>query len=166
MTEVKLNNKVYNLDIDSGNSGKINSVEYSFEVLSEKNDNYIVKMNGKTFDIDVIEVDNNTKKIDLLINGTFQSFSIKNDFDILISKLGYNKTKTDHSKLIKAPMPGLVHAINVEVGDSIIENQKILILEAMKMENIIKSKASGIVKEIKVNVGDSVNKDEILVVLE
>jgi len=67
---------------------------------------------------------------------------------------------------VVAPMPGKVLSINVKVGDMIDAGQPILILEAMKMENILNAPSSGIVKEIKVAPGDSANQGDVLVVIE
>ncbi|MNF13023.1 Glutaconyl-CoA decarboxylase subunit gamma [compost metagenome] len=64
---------------------------------------------------------------------------------------------------IKAPMPGLVLNVIVESGQEVNKGDNLLILEAMKMENIIKSPSSGIVKKILVTKGDKVEKNEILI---
>ena len=63
-------------------------------------------------------------------------------------------------------MPGLIRELQVKVGDSVQEGQPVLILEAMKMENVIKSPAPGIVREIPVDVGSPVEKGQVLVVFE
>jgi len=68
--------------------------------------------------------------------------------------------KMDH---VKAPMPGLVLDILVEVGQTINKGDNLLVLEAMKMENIIKASGTGIVKNIKVNKKDAVEKNQLLI---
>ena len=70
------------------------------------------------------------------------------------------------SKEIKAPMPGTIINILVDVGDEVLEYQEVLILEAMKMENAIPSAEAGTIKEIKVKVDDKVSTDQVLMVLE
>ena len=70
------------------------------------------------------------------------------------------------SKEIKAPMPGTIINILVDVGEEILEYQEVLILEAMKMENAIPSAEAGTVKEIKVKVDDKVSTEQVLMVLE
>lgn len=52
---------------------------------------------------------------------------------------------------VKAPMPGLVLDILVEAGQSVNKGDNLLILEAMKMENIIKASGNGVVKNININ---------------
>jgi len=69
-------------------------------------------------------------------------------------------------KALKSPLPGTIIDITCNVGDSVKKGQKLLILEAMKMENSINSEKDGIVKEIKVNRGDVVLEGVDLIVIE
>ncbi len=64
---------------------------------------------------------------------------------------------------IKAPMPGRVLEIMKNPGDSIVKGDGILVLEAMKMENVIKSPVDGIIKKIVVEKNQAVDKNELLV---
>lgn len=70
------------------------------------------------------------------------------------------------SKEILAPMPGKIIEILVDEGDQVEEDQELLVLEAMKMENVIPATDSGKVIEIKVKLDDNVTKDQVLVVME
>jgi glutaconyl-CoA decarboxylase len=63
-------------------------------------------------------------------------------------------------------MPGKVLSINVEVGDKVKAGQPVLILEAMKMENILNAPSDGTVKEIKVAPGANANQGDLLIVIE
>lgn len=67
--------------------------------------------------------------------------------------------------LIKAPMPGLVVDVSVEVGQEVEAGQKVVILESMKMENELKSPRAGQVERVQVKAGDSVEQDQVLVVV-
>jgi biotin carboxyl carrier protein len=67
---------------------------------------------------------------------------------------------------LKAPMPGLILKIEIEVGQSIKKGDGLIIIEAMKMENELKAHTSGIVKEIKVKSGQPVEKNQVLVIFE
>lgn len=66
---------------------------------------------------------------------------------------------------VKAPMPGIICEIKVKPGDSVIEDQEVLTLEAMKMEMPIVSTAAGTVKTIQCNKGDAVQGGDLLVVI-
>ncbi len=64
---------------------------------------------------------------------------------------------------VTAPIPGLIKGIFVKVGDKVTVGQKLLIMEAMKMENIIDSQMDGVITEILVGDGDNVDQDQELV---
>ena len=67
---------------------------------------------------------------------------------------------------ITAPMGGKILDVKVSVGDTVSEDDEVVILEAMKMELPIVSTGSGTVKEIKCKKGDAVEADAVLIVLE
>lgn len=67
---------------------------------------------------------------------------------------------------IKSPLPGVILTIDCKVGDKVKKGQKLLVLEAMKMENTIPSDLEGEVVEIKVNKGDSVLEGADLVIIK
>jgi biotin carboxyl carrier protein len=60
-------------------------------------------------------------------------------------------------------MPGLIIDLKVKAGDAVKPGDQLLILEAMKMENILKSQGEGTVKTVKVNKGDTVEKGQVLI---
>lgn len=68
--------------------------------------------------------------------------------------------------VIKSPLPGIVLDILVREGDTVKAGQKVILLEAMKMENNIDSDKEGRIAAIKVNQGDSVMEGDVLVVIE
>ena len=57
---------------------------------------------------------------------------------------------------VSSPLPGVILDVCVKEGDTVKNGQKIMVLEAMKMENVIEATADGVIKSIKVNKGDSV----------
>ncbi len=67
---------------------------------------------------------------------------------------------------IRALMPGKVVDVLVQVGDTIVRDQGLVILEAMKMENEVKSPASGEVQEILAAAGQTVEAGQVLVVID
>lgn len=66
---------------------------------------------------------------------------------------------------IKAPMPGMVVSVPVQVGQEVKKGDNIVILESMKMENELKTPRGGTISQINVQKGDSVEQGQVLVVL-
>jgi len=69
-------------------------------------------------------------------------------------------------QVLKAPMPGKVVFVSVEVGQAVRPGDGLVVLEAMKMENEFRATVAGHVKEIPVQVGQAVNPGDPLVVIE
>lgn len=72
----------------------------------------------------------------------------------------------DLAKSIISPMPGAVVSVSVEPGQAVQEGQELLVLEAMKMQNLIKSEVAGKIKNVHVKAGQSVGVDELLIEFE
>lgn len=71
--------------------------------------------------------------------------------------------KLDHAKNIISPMPGAIVSVSVKPGDKVVDGQELLVIEAMKMQNIIKSEVEGVIESVNIKAGDSVAVDEILI---
>jgi len=99
------------------------------------------------------------------MNGKEYACNISTQLDMMIKEMGLLSSKSAKKKEIKAPMPGKVFEILVKDGDKVKSGEGLLILEAMKMENVIKAPHDMTVKEIKVSLGQAVDKGEILVKL-
>ena len=67
---------------------------------------------------------------------------------------------------LTSPLPGTVLDVFVKPGDAVKVGQRLLLLEAMKMENNIDADRDGVVKEVKVNKSDAVMEGQVLVVFE
>ena len=67
---------------------------------------------------------------------------------------------------VRAPLPGTITAVAVNVGQTVKKGQTVVVLEAMKMDNNINAECDGKVKAVHVNKGDSVREGAILVTIE
>lgn len=95
-----------------------------------------------------------------------QRFEVQVEDERAKTLAGVVKTAQDTGDvLMRAPMPGLVRGIALEVGDSVARGQTVVVLEAMKMENDLGSPRDGTLKEVRVRVGQTVNQGEVLVVI-
>ena len=83
----------------------------------------------------------------------------------MLSGLAHTRA-TQNTANIQAPMPGLVVNILVQPGDTVTQNQTVVVLEAMKMENDLPAPTSGIVKEVRISKGQTVDQDEVLITIE
>ena len=69
-------------------------------------------------------------------------------------------------RIIKAVIPGVVAAIETKVGNTVMQGDTMMILEAMKMLNRIKAQTAGTVKAIRVAPGEKVSKGQVLIEIE
>ena len=125
-----------------------------------------VVLNGKSFTVFVEAVNKEEKQVLLNISGKKATVDLTTEMDLLLAKMGLSGLAAKKAADIKAPMPGLIHSIDVSEGDSVKKGDQVIILEAMKMENVIKSTAEGIVKKIAVKAGDKVDKNQLLIAFE
>ena len=114
----------------------------------------------------LLEADITAKRLKIEIEGETFDIEIKDELDQMLEQMGFGKAGSKQVKEIKAPMPGLVLEIAVTDGQEVREGDKLLILEAMKMENSIMIQTSAIVKKVSVSAGQAVEKGQVLVVLE
>jgi biotin carboxyl carrier protein len=122
--------------------------------------------NNRSYDVEVLLMSAAEKRVTLNINNRIVEVELSDAFDRLLHDLGMDKAVSHKVNNIKAPMPGLVLRIEVEEGAELAPGDKVLVLEAMKMENVIKSPGSGKVKQILVKPGTPVEKNQVLVELE
>ena len=73
---------------------------------------------------------------------------LKDKYDDLLNQLGLDTASNKKDNEVKAPMPGQVLDILVKTGDTINEGDGLIVLEAMKMENIIKSTRDGVIQDV------------------
>jgi biotin carboxyl carrier protein len=119
---------------------------------------YLVKHKGKNHRIRISNFDPIEKTFTFYVDGVRMAGKGMNDLDLLVESMGFLTKAKHNAKEIKAPMPGLVVDVLVAEGDKKEEGENIIILEAMKMENILKSEGEGTVAEVLVKKGDSVVK--------
>ena len=120
--------------------------------------------NNKAYKVELLSMVG--KEITLSVNNTIHTVTIMDDVDQLIDEMGLNKMQEIILKDIKAPMPGLILDISVTPGQAITSGTPLLILEAMKMENVIKATGEGVVKSILAHKGETVEKNQVIIEME
>lgn len=116
----------------------------------------------QTQSVQLVSADYANKKMVFKINNRLYDVEVKDNYDLLLESMGMNKNNQNKVNNLKAPMPGLVLKISTQVGDDVKKGDTLMILEAMKMENVIKSPADVKVKKICINERDAVEKNQIL----
>lgn len=141
----------------------INGKPYSIELLKKYgSDIFSFSVNQRLLQIE-IELD---KEGNLLVSydGLSYEVAITDETKKLLAK--FIKNSDAHTGnaagIIKAPMPGLVVKILVNEGAYVEKGEKVIIVEAMKMENALKSPVAGTIKSIKIVEGQAVEKDTVM----
>lgn len=111
----------------------------------------------------VQEIDYQSKTATIIVNGKKVRVVLKDNSDKLIERLGLQAVINQQVADARSPMPGLIHSVLVNVGDTVEAGDPLIILEAMKMENVIKAPAKGIVDQIHIVPHDSVEKNALLI---
>lgn len=109
---------------------------------------------------------NQGKNQSLQINDINIDVKIMDALDQQVDSMGLSVIDDSRSNNINAPMPGLILDIMCQEGDEIEEGTSLLILEAMKMENVIKAAGSGVITKIHHSKGDAVEKGQLIIEIE
>ncbi len=120
----------------------------------------------QSYTTEILENNFLNKSYTVKVNHSEYEVEIANDLDQLIKEMGFEVGAGKQVNAIKAPMPGLILSIHVEVGQEVQENDSLLILEAMKMENNFNSPRAGKIKSILVEKGQAVDKGQLLIEFE
>ncbi|NOZ47930.1 MAG: acetyl-CoA carboxylase biotin carboxyl carrier protein subunit [Chlorobi bacterium] len=168
MYSVKVGDKNFKVEFEknSTSKGKINGKDFTLDIIETNTDIYHLIMNDESFHIEVLNIDYDSKKVDIKIRNNKYSLELRDELDELLQQMGMgdlNKVKINE---LKAPMPGMVLNIMVEEGTNVEKGDSLLVLEAMKMENNIKSPTDGVIKKVSCEKGRAVEKNEVMIVFE
>lgn len=157
-------NKTSSFEVDHTTEGiTVDGKPFVWDLLKLSDGYFHILYKQKSYRAEVIKVDKPAKTVTLKINNHLHTVELKDKFDLLLEKLGMNNAASGKVNNIKAPMPGLIIELKVKTGDTVKAGDQLLILEAMKMENILKSPGEGVVKSVKVKKGDTVEKNQVLI---
>ncbi|MEI6507806.1 MAG: biotin/lipoyl-containing protein [Bacteroidota bacterium] len=166
MLKIKVN-ETNELQVDvSENIVKINGKSISADSVKIGEDKFHFLVDDQSYTIELIGKNETGKEMQIVVNGVKQNVLVQDEFDELLKKLGMDKLNTSKMNEVKAPMPGLVLRMIVAEGDHVAKGDALLVLEAMKMENIIKATGDGVVKKILAQIKQAVEKNQVLIVME
>ncbi|HUX84878.1 MAG TPA: biotin/lipoyl-containing protein [Chitinophagaceae bacterium] len=142
-----------------------NQLPWSVETLGEGRFSVITD-SAKSRTVQVVFRDHENDSLDLVIRGKTYQVVLENPLDEIIRTMGLSRSAIAKPMEIRAPMPGLVLKVLVTPDQELNAGDPVLVLEAMKMENLFKSPGAGRVKQIRVQEGMPVEKGAVMIVLE
>ena len=163
MYKVKVDNKHdFNFEKMQG-VWQLEGKDIAFDMIELGKSSFHVIKDNKSYTVEIVNHNVAEKSFQIKVNQTIYSLTVKDKYDELLHQLGLDKAMVTKVSNIKAPMPGLVLNILVEDGQEIKKGDALIVLEAMKMENILKSPTDGKVKKVAVKKGVAVEKGQILI---
>ena len=148
--------------------------KFKFDIVSEvltwdsvevEPGRFNILYNNRSYSAVVLSADYENKSFAVRIDSHTFNLNVKDRFDLLAEQLGFSAKSSKKANEIKAPMPGMVLSVLVSEGQEVKMGESVLILEAMKMENVIKAPADCTVKHVKVKQGNAVEKNQVLIEL-
>ncbi len=125
-----------------------------------------VLRDGTGYRCRIIRASPHSKQLTVSVNGRQFDLTIADRYDQLVAQLGFATSAPASNREVLAPMPGLILDIMVVEGTEVTAGTPLLILEAMKMENVLKATGDGIIKTVRVTKGQAVDKRQLLIELE
>lgn len=138
----------------------------NLDLIPDGDGRYHLLHNGQSWHAELLAVDYATRQYTFKINGSKYTLKISDHYERLVQQLGLHAGSSHKMNAVKAPMPGLVLNIMAEPGREVQKGDPLLILEAMKMENVIKAAGEGRVKAVHVLQGAAVEKGQLLLEME
>jgi glutaconyl-CoA/methylmalonyl-CoA decarboxylase subunit gamma len=136
-------------------------------------------IHGNDYNVEILNVEDNLAKVEL--NGTL--YDVELHREVKVSKTPtivrpespkptpkeqriQKVPSTTTNAAVKAPLPGTILQVLVQPGDRVVIGQKLLTMEAMKMENNVLSEKDGRVRAVHVKQGDTVLQNDVLAEIE
>lgn len=136
------------------------------DLIESKENHFHLIHNDVGYEVEFRGVSADGKLVYMRVNERDYQAKISDKIDQLVQQMGLNTLGDQTGKDVFSPMPGLILDVLVVAGQEIEAGTPLLILEAMKMENVIKADGSGTVKTISIERGQAVDKRQLLIEIE
>lgn len=150
------------LDAPGAYSGTIDGQPFTCDTAQDKPGSFHVLRDHVSYNVELIKADYDAKLLVLRINGNTYEVALRDKYDDLLHALGMDNMSGRKVNELKAPMPGLVLDVLVQEGVEVKKGDALIVLEAMKMENILKSPTDGVIKRVSAKKGTAVEKNQLL----
>ncbi len=144
----------------------LNGEAVAWDLIEVRENTFHIIKDNKSYNATLISYNPEDKTMVLNVNGNDYEIAIKDKNDLLLQQLGISAKSSSAVQSIKAPMPGLIINVSVNAGDEVKKGDTLLILEAMKMENVIKSPRDGKIKKVNVQLRNPVEKNQVMLEFE
>lgn len=158
--------KTFKTELSRNNNrfeGTLDGNPVSGDLLRVNEHQYHLLINNRSYNVEVLRHNETEKQLVLRINGEKMNIDLKDKYDELLHRLGMDQTNSRKVNEVKAPMPGMVLNVLVSEGTAVKKGDALLVLEAMKMENILKSPCDGTIKKVAASKGSAVEKNQLLI---
>lgn len=162
MIKVEINDRVYSI-AKKENKYFLNQEDFEVDFYQRNKNQFHIIHNHVSLSAEVLSFDPQQKKIELAIGGKTFHCKISGDHDPLIEKMKAAAGNEALHREVVSPMPGLIQKIFVKEGDAVTSNAPLMILNAMKMENVLKSPVNGTVAKICIEESEQVEKGKVLI---
>ena len=153
------------IEIDINEQGEIladgERLEVDFHSVADE-PVYSMLLNGRSFEASVSASE---AAVEVLLRGQLILVMVEDERQRLLRESTAAGPVEEGEINLAAPMPGMVVAVPVEVGQDVEKGANLIILESMKMQNELKAPREGRVSGIRVSPGDSVDQDQVLLTL-
>jgi biotin carboxyl carrier protein len=143
---------------------RLNGAPFSPDLLATSPSRFHILHEGRSHEVELVSASG--KEFVLKVNGRQVAVAAKDRFDLLLEQLGMSAAAVQKANDLKAPMPGMVLDVLAKPGDAVAKGTPLLVLEAMKMENVLKAPADVVVKAVKVEKRQNVEKGHVLLLFE
>ena len=162
MYTAKVNKREFHITDEKGQKA-IDGNAFEADIVEFKKGRFHIIIENRSFTAEVVSMNAEEKLFVIKVNNHVYTVSVRDKYDDMLREMGIDGGKNKKVSDIKAPMPGMVLKVMVESGQKIQKGDALIVLEAMKMENILKAPADGVVRKIHIIKGDKVEKNQVLV---
>lgn len=162
---VTVNGKEFKLKGDRNfDSVELNGAPENLDITGNSERSWSIIRNGRSYSVEYFKAAEGA--VVLLVNGRRYKVEVSDKYDELLKSLGMDRNAGAKVSSLKAPMPGKVLSVAVKSGAEVSQGDALLVLEAMKMENVIKSPAEGRIASVEISTGDAVEKNQVMITFE
>ncbi|TVR23397.1 MAG: biotin/lipoyl-binding protein [Anaerolineaceae bacterium] len=153
-----LDGESYEVEIDKDGKITVNGEGRDVDFLALSPSLYSIISDNRSVQLVIDDADGT---VEVLMKGRMYETQVLDERALMMAQRrgGLGSSSGD----VQAPMPGLVVAVPVNVGDAVEKGQTVVVLESMKMQNELKSPIDGVVQTVTASAGQSVNKNDLLV---